>query len=310
MPNAQLGLMIEGQAGLNWPRWKKILQVAEDCGYQNVFRSDHFIIGNAEDSLELWASLTYAASHTSKIEFGPLVSPITFRHPSMSVRYATAVDDLSDGRLVFGVGAGWHENEHVRWGVPFHDFPTRYDMLTDALEMTKRLLESDDPVNYEGKHFSLKEATLLPRPARAGGPPILIGGSGPKRTLPLVADYAREWNAVFLDIPTYKDRTKILNGYLAERGRKPEDVKRSLMTRVIYGKTDADVKARLEAAGQDGDALMARGCVVGTPQSLVDQIGAWVEAGVERFMFQWLELDDIDGIEAFAADVLPHFHNG
>jgi F420-dependent oxidoreductase-like protein len=300
--------MLEGQAGLNWPRWKKILQTAEDSGYQSVFRSDHFIIGKAEDSLELWTSLTYAASHTQRIEFGPLVTPVTFRHPSMTVRYATAVDDLSDGRLVLGVGAGWHEDEHVRWGIPFYDFPTRYQMFQDQLAITKRLLESDEPVTYLGKHFAVREATLLPRPARAGGPPLLIGGNGAKRTLPLVAKYAQEWNAVFIDQATYKERAATLDALLADEGRAKTDVKRSLMTRIIYGNTDAEVSARLSASGEDRDALLARGCVIGTPQQIIDQLSVWVELGVQRFMLQWLELDDIAGIESMATTVLPSFH--
>ncbi|KAB2853821.1 MAG: LLM class flavin-dependent oxidoreductase, partial [Anaerolineae bacterium] len=111
---AQIGIMIEGQHDLNWARWKKLLQAAEDFGFQCVFRSDHFTNANPPDydSLELWVSLTYAATHTKKIEFGPLVTPVTFRHPSMTVRMAAQVDDLSGGRLVLGMGAGWQEREH------------------------------------------------------------------------------------------------------------------------------------------------------------------------------------------------------
>lgn len=303
---AQIGIMLEGQFGLNWERLEKIAKTVEASGYQCLFRSDHFSIGRNDDSLELWMSMSWLAMNTERIEFGPLVTPVTFRHPSMNVRYAAAVDDLSNGRLVYGVGAGWHEDEHVQWGVPFYDFPTRYEMFEDQLEMTKLLLENNDTVSYEGKHFSLKDAILLPRPKRRT--PILIGGNGPKRTLPLVAKYAQEWNAVFIDRETYKERTDLLNGYLAEEGRKPEDVKRSLMTQVVYGKTDAEVKARAEANGDDLDAMREGSQIVGTPQEIVDQLGAWVDAGVERFMLQWLDMDDTDGIAAMAQDVLPHFH--
>ncbi len=306
---AQIGIMLEGQFGLNWERLEKIAHTVEEAGYQSLFRSDHFSIGRDDDSLELWMSLNWLAQNTTRIEFGPLVTPVTFRHPSNTIRYAVAVDDLSDGRLIFGVGAGWHEDEHIQWGIPFYDFPTRYAMFTEQLEMTKRLLEADGPVNFEGEHFSLKDAVLLPRPKRAGGPPILIGGNGPKKTLPLVAKYAREWNAVFIDHDTYKERAALLDSYLAEEGRKPEDVKRSLMTRVVYGKTDAEVKQRAEAAGEDLDKMRAEGRIVGTPQEIVDRLGEWTNAGIERFMLQWLELDDTDGMAAMAADVLPHFHN-
>lgn len=303
---AQIGIMIEGQFGLNWERLEKIAHTVESSGYQCLFRSDHFSIGEDQDSLELWMSLNWLAQNTERIEFGPLVTPVTFRHPSNTIRYATAVDDLSDGRLILGLGAGWNEDEHTQWGIPFYDFPTRFDMLTEQLEMTTRLLDNTGKVSFEGEHFSLKDAVLLPRPARRT--PILIGGNGPNKTLPLVAQYADEWNAVFLDLTTYKERTKLLDSYLAERGREPGDVKRSLMTRVIYGKTDADVKARAEREGENLDELRANDRIVGTPQEIVDTLGAWNEAGVERFMLQWLDQDDTDGIAAMAEDVLPHFH--
>ena len=307
---AQIGIMIEGQNGLNWERWKRILQTAEDSGYQCVFRSDHFT--NMEppdkDSLELWTSLTYAASHTSRIEFGPLVTPVTFRHPAMTVRYAAAVDDLSNGRLVLGMGAGWQEYEHTKFGVPFHDFPTRFDMFTDALEITSRLFLTDGPVTFEGKHFKLEDAQLLPRPIRPGGPPILIGGNGPKRTLPLASKYAEEWNAVYIPLDTYKERTEQLNALLEQKGRKPDDVKRSLMTQVVFEQDEAKLNERLAGQNAERDDLIARGLIVGTAPALVDQIGAWVEAGVERFMLQWLDLDDIAGLEAIAKNVLPFFH--
>lgn len=313
----QIGLMVEGQNGLNWKRWKGILTTAEDAGFQCVFRSDHYTNTGPPDldSLELWVSLTYAAMHTKRIEFGPLVTPVTFRHPTITVRMAAAVDDLSNGRLVLGLGAGWQEREHKKFGVPFYDFPTRFEMFTEALAVTTLLLNHDTPVSFAGTHFSLEDALLLPRPARAGGIPVLIGGNGPKRTLPLVAKYAREWNAVYVPLETYRERYAQLDALLAQHGRKPSDVKRSLMTGTVFARDDADLEAALEARSQDAgqsvtvEGLIERGLIVGTASMWVDQIGKFAEAGVERFMLQWLDLDDLDGLERVARDVLPHFHN-
>jgi len=305
----QIGIMIEGQDGLYWARWQRLLQTAEDFGYQCVFRSDHYT--NAappdKDSLELWVSLTYAASQTKRIEFGSCVAPTTFRHPAMTARVAAAVNDLSDGRLILGLGAGWNEYEHKKFGVPFYDVSTRYEMLTDALEITARLFLTDGPVSYQGKHYSLDNAQLLPHPKR-GGPPIMIGGNGPKRTLGLVAKFADEWNGVFLPLETYKERTQQLNELLKENGRDAADVKRSLMTQVVFGKDEAALQAKL--AGRSADELIGRGMIVGTPSSIVDQISLYAEAGVERFMLQWINLDDIEGLELMARDVLPSFHKG
>ena len=312
----QIGLMIEGQDGLNWTRWQRLLQAAEDLGFQCLFRSDHYTNTGPpdKDSLELWVSLTYAASHTRRIEFGPLVTPVTFRHPTMTVRMAAAVDDLSDGRLVLGLGAGWQEREHAKFGIPFYNFPTRFDMLSEALELTRRLFDSDEHVSYSGEYFMLNEALLLPRPQRPGGPPILIGGNGPTRTLPLAARHADEWNGVFITADTYRERSTLLDELLKENGRQPESVKRSLMTQVVYGATDAEVQAKIEARGSEmgrtvtADDLRGRGILVGTGPAIVDQLGRLVEAGVQRFMLQWLDQDDIDGLGKMARDVLPHFH--
>jgi F420-dependent oxidoreductase-like protein len=304
----QIGIMIEGQDGLNWTRWKRLLQAAEDFGYQCLFRSDHFTNANPpdKDSLELWVSLTYAASHTQRIEFGPLVTPITFRHPSILARMAAAISDLSGRRLVLGMGAGWQEREHTKFGVPFYDKATRLDMLEEGLEVVTRLLKSDLPARYEGKHFSLDDAQILPHP-ELDGPPILVGGNGPTRTLPLVARFADEWNGVFINPETYHTRNLQLNEYLVEAGRQPGEVKRSLMTQVVFGADDAAVQKRLNE--RDAQQMMAAGNIVGTASAVVDQIGRFVEAGVERFMLQWIDQDDIDGLERMARDVLPTFQS-
>ncbi len=307
----QIGIMIEGQDGLNWSRWQRLLQAAEDFGYQCLFRSDHFTNASGEDkdSLELWNALTYAAATTRRIEFGPLVAPVTFRFPAMTARIAAQVDDLSGGRLVLGLGAGWQEREHTKFGIPFYDFPTRYAMFEEALELTTRLYHSADPVHYSGKYFSLNDARLLPPPQRPGGPPILIGGNGPKRTLPLVARYAHEWNAVFIDLKTYQERTRQLNALLEQQGRKPGDVKRSLMTQVVYEPSEAALSSRLDARGVTAQELWeARGIIAGTGAQVAERIAQFAEAGVERFMLQWLDQDNIDGLEAMARDVLPQFH--
>lgn len=302
-----IGIMIEGQNGLNWARWQRILQAAEDWGFACVFRSDHYTNPNLPDidSLEAWVSLTYAASHTRRIEFGALVSPVTFRHPAIVARMAAAVDDLSGGRLTLGLGAGWQEREHRVFGVPFYNFTTRYAMLEEALEITTRLLRSDEPVSFSGRHFSLDGATLLPRPQRRM--PLLIGGSGPKRTLPLVARFADEWNANFIPLETYKERATRLDELLVEQGRQPGDVTRSLMTGTVFGRSDGEWQRKLLGRSTTYEKAVARGLIVGTPEMWVEQIGRFAEAGVQRFMLQWLDLDDLDGLESAARGVLPQF---
>ena len=300
----QIGLMLEGQAGLTWSRWQRLLEAAETFGYQCVFRSDHFTIAPPyQESLEAWVSLTYAASHTQRIEMGTCVSPTTFRHPSMTVRMAAAVDDLSNGRLIYGMGAGWNEREHKQFGVPFYDVPTRFEMLVDALEITTRLLRQEQPVSYTGTRFSVEDAVLLERPKRAT--PILIGGNGPTKTLPLAAKYADEWNGVFISPADYKERNTRLNELLEKEERDPNHVKRSLMTQIVFAYDDAELQSLIAAKP---DLATAQNMIVGTASQVIDKIGAYVDAGVERLMLQWLALDDIARIEKVAQTVLPHFH--
>lgn len=291
--------MLEGQYGLTWERWDRILKAGADFGFDGVFRSDHYTIGPPDyDSLETWVSLTYAASHSERIEFGPLVSPTTFRHPALTARMAAAVDDLSGGRLVLGLGTGWHEREHKQYGIPFYDVKIRFEMLQDALEITTRLFDHSEPVSYTGKHFSLDGAVLLPRPKRRT--PILIGGNGMNKTLPFVAQYADEWNGVFLSPADYRERMARLDELLDERGRPRSAVRRSLMTQVIFGAEDAEVQTKRAQITEDRAAKL----VMGTPSQIVDRLGEYAEAGVERIMLQWLDLDDLAGIERLARDVV------
>lgn len=299
--------MIEGQDGLTWPRWQRLAAAAEDLGFAGLYRSDHFTNANPpdKDSLELWVSLTWLAGHTQRLEFGPLVSPVSFRHPTLTARMAAAVDDLSGGRLTLGLGAGWQAREHEHFGWQLLDVPARFARFEEGLEVITRLLNSDTPVDFDGAYYRLREASLLPRPARPGGPPVLIGGNGPRRTLPLVARYAGEWNGVFLAPADFAERNRQLDALLRAAGREPASVRRSLMVGCVFGRDAADLAARAARRGTTADKLRATGkLAVGDGAEMADQLAAWSAAGVQRIMLQWLDLDDLDGLAALARAVL------
>lgn len=306
----EVAIMIEGQNGLNWPRWQRIAAAVEESGYIGLYRSDHYTNANPpdKDSLELWVSLTWLASHTRRIEFGPLVSPLSFRNPTLTARMASAVDDLSNGRLVLGLGAGWQEREHTNFGWDLLDIPGRFDRFTEGLEVITRLLHSDEPVDFDGVYYHLNEAILLPRPSRPGGPSILIGGNGPRRTLPLVARYAAEWNGIFLPHDEFTRLNERLDQLIVAWGREPHQVRRSMMVGCMFGRDQAELDARVAERTQGrftAQELRQRGRVVGTPSQIVDQLGRLAEAGLQRVMLQWIDLDDIDGLQAMAQGVLP-----
>jgi F420-dependent oxidoreductase-like protein len=302
-----LALMIEGQAGLNWPRWQRMAQAAEDLGFAGLYRSDHFTNANPpdQDSLEMWISLAWLASHTKRIQFGPLVSPVSFRNPVMTARMAAAVDDLSGGRLQLGLGAGWQTREHANYGFDLLDVPSRMARFEEGVEVITRLLRSDTPVAYSGMYYRLNEAILLPRPQRPGGPPIIIGGG--RLVLPLVVRYAQEWNVTFKTPERFAALNTKLDDLLAKQGRPAAEVRRSMMTRPIYARDAAALQTRLATFNKPLDDLKAAGYLVGTGPDLGDQLGRLAEAGVQRVMLQWLDLDDLAAVEAFAQDVLPHF---
>jgi len=305
----EVAIMIEGQDGLNWTRWKRLARAVEDLGYVGLYRSDHFTNSSPpdKDSLELWVSLTWLAGNTERIEFGPLVSPLSFRHPTLTARMAAAVDDLSGGRLTLGLGAGWQEREHEHFGHDLLDIDGRFTRFGEGLRVIRDLLRNDDPVNFEGEYYSLKDAILLPRPKRPERPPILIGGNGARRTLPLVARYADEWNALYIPLAGYRRLSARLDQLLEEEGRNLLSVRRSLMTGCEYGRNREEVERKVQARTKGSgtiESLRQRGVIVGTAPEIYESLQEFQDAGVQRVMLQWLDQDDLEGLESLARGIL------
>jgi F420-dependent oxidoreductase-like protein len=302
----EIAIMIEAQNGLNWTRWKNLAAAVEELGFHGLFRSDHFTNATPPDkeSLELWVSLTWLASHTKRIEFGPLVTPVSFRHPAQTARMAAAVDDLSNGRLTLGLGAGWQEREHLLFGFDLLDMVSRYYRFEEGLEVITRLFNTDGPVTFDGKFYQLREASLLPRPARPGGPRILIGGNGEKRTMSLVAKYASEWNAGFISPAEFTRLSTRLDGMLEEVGRESRAVKRSMMAGLLFSRTQIKLDEKLSDRNHTAEDLRKRGVIVGVGEEVYEQLKHFEEVGLQCIMLQWLDLDDLKGLEALAKSLL------
>ncbi len=302
----EVAIMIEGQNGLNWPRWQAIVRLVEELGFVGLYRSDHFTNARPPnmDSLELWTSLTWLAANTTRIEFGPLVTPFSFRHPAFTARMAAAVDDLSGSRLTLGLGAGWQEREHRMFGFELLDMQGRFERFREGLDCVTSLLRSDQPVTYHGKYYNLEEAQVLPRPQSAGSPSILIGGNGPKRTLPLVARYADEWNANFIPVEGFRKLNKQLDVLLGEAKRPVDALRRSIMVGCVFAKDKQGLDRKLAERGKTKEALRERGMIVGAGEQVKGQLQELEQAGVQRVMLQWMELDDLDGLRELANVVL------
>jgi F420-dependent oxidoreductase-like protein len=316
MSAMDIGLMVEGQNGLTWERWLHILELAERLEFPTVFRSDHYFISqaNQQQSLEAYLSFAVAAKETRRIRFGPLVSPVTFRSPVDVGRMAAQVDALSGGRFVMGLGAGWNEPEHRAYGIPFPVVKERMDRLEEAIHVM-RALWGEGPASYEGKHYRVDNVDCLPKPARAGGPPILIGGAGEKRTLKLVAKYAEEWNCVGLGPEAYTGKVAALERHCEAEQRDPATIRRSMMMFAILGRTEKDldtVATRMmrvlgapagATAREYRDGAKARGMLVGGVDEIVERLGRLGELGLQEAELQHFDFDSDDVPEFLASDV-------
>lgn len=314
----KLGVMIEGQEGLTVERWRAIMARVEGLGFDSLWRSDHFmsLMGEERDALETWTSLMLTAAETLRLRFGPLVCSMTFRHPSLLARMAAAVDGLSGGRLVLGVGAGWNEPEHRAFGIPFPPVKQRMDMLEEGIEVLLRLFAGRG-ASYSGRHYSLENATLLPSPAQRPRPPLLVGGGGEKRTLKIVARYADEWNMTGATVETYRAKSEVLARHCAAIGRDPATIRRSMMVAFIVGGSEAELRQRTEAiqrvlpalgrleTAAVPEAMRSRGWLVGTPEQVVEQLRALEAAGVEEVMLQHHDQMNFEVLEQIAREVMP-----
>jgi alkanesulfonate monooxygenase SsuD/methylene tetrahydromethanopterin reductase-like flavin-dependent oxidoreductase (luciferase family) len=308
-----LGLMIEGQEGLTWERWRRLARVAEDGGFESLFRSDHLtgLFGDARrSSLDTWASLTWLATATARIRFGPLVSPLSFYHPALLAKRAAAVAELAAGRLDLGIGAGWHEGEHRMFGIPFPSVKERLDRLECGARAIRALWQGK-PLSLSQAYYPLVDAESYPLPP-GGRVPLVVGARGERRARKIVAAHADEWNVTRVTFDDYAAKRAVLETHCAAVGRDPRAIARSLMVPVIVGRTPAEIAARHERARQifprmppDEAGWRAAGFLYGAPDRIVADLKRWESLGVGRAMLQMLDMEDTAAMELLARDVIP-----
>ncbi len=310
-----IGLMVEGQFGLTWQRWSHILALAERLEFPTLFRSDHYFIGTQQESLEPYLSFVVAAMETRRIRFGPLVSPVTFRRPVDVARMAAQLDVLSGGRFVMGLGAGWNQAEHHAYGIPFPPAAERMDRLDEAVNLM-RTVWSQGKATYQGRFYQVEDVDCLPKPS-PGGPPILIGGGGERRTLRMVAQYADEWNCTTLSTAEFARKKAVLAQHCQAVGRDVGSIRCSMMAFGIVGATQAaldQATERMIASRPPGqrrtltefrEQARSRGMIVGQTQEVVEQLGRLAELGMNEVQFQHMEFDSDDVPEYLASEVAP-----
>jgi F420-dependent oxidoreductase-like protein len=306
----RLELMIEGQEDVTWPQWVALAQACERHGVGTLFRSDHYLSADGHEergSLETWATLAGLAAVTSRLRLGVLVSPATFRHPSVLAKNATAVDHISNGRVELGIGAGWNEREHEAYGFEFPALGVRLEMLEEQLAVVRGAW-GDGAMSFEGKHYRLSALDARPKPVQRPHPPLIIGGAAKPRTARLAAQYADEYNTVFATPAECAERRAVCEQAWQDAGRDPATLTFSVMVPWLVGADARDLDRRAERIGArvDSDAVTILGefalvGVTGTLGDALTRLRAYRDAGVDRIMLQHLAHDDLDAIA-----LLPH----
>jgi F420-dependent oxidoreductase-like protein len=306
--------MVEGQEGVTWDEWVALARACDEAGLDGLFRSDHYSSTQAEPgSLDAWATLAGLAAVTERIRLGTLVSPVTFRHPSVLAKNVVTVDHVSGGRVEVGIGAGWMDVEHRAYGFAFPELGERLELLAEQVEIVHRLL-TEDGVEFEGRHYRLDRARGLPKPVQRPRPPILLGGSARSGTLGPAVRFADEYNTPTGNLEEVRRRRERVRAACERAGRDPASLPFSVMTGSIVGTDEADVRRRAERVARriawegtvDGMlSRLSRSWVIGTPEQVVERLGQLAEAGVERAMLQHWEFDDDAPVRMLGAAVVP-----
>jgi F420-dependent oxidoreductase-like protein len=303
----KLRIFTEPQQGADYATQARVAVATEDLGFDAFFRSDHFLATHGKRGLpgpsDSWVTLSALALQTRRIRLGTLVTSATFRLPGPLAIAVAEVDQLSGGRVDFGIGAGWYEAEHTAYGIPFPSVPERFDRLEEQLAIITGLWETPpgQTFSYSGRYYQLADSPALPKPAQRPRPPVILGGTGPRRTPRLAARYADEYNVPFSDLDTTGAAYRRVRDACAEAGRDPGSIRFSAAHTICCGKDDTEVARRAAAIGVPvSDLLFA-----GTPARIVDQLGQFGQAGADSFYLQVLDLADLDHLTLLAADVLP-----
>ncbi|MEU7064350.1 LLM class F420-dependent oxidoreductase [Streptomyces sp. NPDC053429] len=301
-----LRIFTEPQQGAAYDTLLRVARATEELGFDAFFRSDHYVSMGSADGLpgptDAWITLAGLARETKRIRLGTLMTAGTFRLPGVLAIQVAQVDQMSGGRIELGLGAGWFEEEHKAYGIPFP--ADRMARLEEQLAIVTGLwaTEPGATFDYQGVHYRLENSPALPKPAQAKVP-VLIGGHGAKRTPRLAARYADEFNMPFASIADSERQFGRVREAAREAGRGPGDLVYSNALVVCVGKDDAEVARRAAAIGREVDELKANG-LAGSPAEVVEKIGAYAAIGSSRLYLQLLDLHDLDHLELISAQVL------
>ncbi len=308
-PVTRLGLQINsftypGVADADlFERIARIAVTAERSGFDSVWVMDHLyqiaVVGKrTEPMLEAYSLLCALAARTSRTQLGTMVTGVTYRNPALLAKMVTTLDVISQGRAILGIGAAWNEDEHGGYGFDFPPLRERFGRLEDAVQICRAMFTQDSPT-FRGTHHHVDAVLNFPRPVRAGGPPILIGGSGEKRTIPMVARYADACN-FFGDVETIRRKVRILEDSCEKIGRDPAEITKTRLGPMNIAATAAEAErnAKRVAAVRGLDEERVRGSfITGDPDSILEQVDAFIDAGLDGLLISLPDAHDIEPIE-------------
>jgi F420-dependent oxidoreductase-like protein len=308
MPAIELRVFTEPQQGASYDDLLRVAQKTEELGFGAFFRSDHFL-GIGTDGLpgptDAWVTLGALARETSTIRLGTLVSSVTFRWPGMLAVQVAQVDQMSGGRVELGIGAGWFDREHAAYAVPFPGIRERFEMLEEQVEIITGLWDTEGGFGFTGKHYTVKDSPGLPKPHQTK-PPVIIGGSGKKRSAALAARYADEYNLPFIAFDDGLEVHERVRRACEEVGRDPASMIYSSAQVLCVGKDEAEFQRRAANIGDDPESLRDTQ-LGGTVGEVLDKVGRYADSGQTRLYLQTLDLHDLDHLHLVAEEIMPAF---
>jgi F420-dependent oxidoreductase-like protein len=305
----ELAILLEPRHGAHYEQILELALAAERSGLDAFHRSDHYLGVDPDDagyrSTDSWTTIAGLARETTRIRLGALVTAGTLRLPGpLAVAVATA-NGMSGGRVELGLGAGWYEQEHRQFGIPFPSMRERFDRLEEQLEIITGLWRtpSGEAYSFAGCHYTIEENRAFA--GKWPAPPIIVGGLGPRRTPELAARYADEFNAAFAELEVARERFALVRRRAEELGRDPASVRLSVVIpRVCIGIDAADVAHRRRVLGPPVGAIPDQG-MSGSPAYVADRLAEWVQAGIDRIYIHQLEVDDIEHVRLLGEEVAP-----
>jgi F420-dependent oxidoreductase-like protein len=305
-----LRIFCEPQQGASYEQLLALARATELGGFDAFFRSDHYLkmgdVSGLPGPSDAWITLAALARDTTRIRLGTLLTSATFRLPGPLAITVAQVDALSGGRVELGLGAGWFEEEHLAYGIPFPSVGVRFDKLEEQLAIVTGLWQTPhgSTFSFSGAHYNLLESPALPKPVQTPRPPVIIGGHGAKRTPQLAARFADEFNVPFASLEFCQTQFQRVDDACREVQRDPATLLHSVALVACCGSDDDELRRRASRIGRDVEELKENG-LAGSPTEIVARLESFARLGVTRVYLQILDIDDLDHVALWASDILP-----